>query len=470
MTASSVSVSVQLASPWIHPWKAATAGQREIRRMCRGGICADSVLEIGWRWSRTGSRTSRETSVHIPLRLLITVLAVVFVIKVIARVGRHSREVVSHPMRIRRHVERCRDRFSSVRERFSNVRRRRALSVGFAMLLAAAFSATLLAAAWTLFWWSGCSPHQRWVYIDASDSWMRTTTDAPREMPTAKTDPTPRPRRSIAAPPKPAAPPAASVPPPDVLHMAKPKRSTAFAAVTGALAETFRKAGRCADVCRRSGIGSGTGENVGGGQLVRPNKAGPAGLGLAAERRIDDSVQVCVSTAPHASSQECEPELAEQIQVKVGEFIERQLSGEDPAAVSKLRLPLEFIHDQIVRATYREAVENPLTTPIVKLRDDASSPSWIRLHTRLVFDRQTRLLIDQQWNEVVLARRLETAGFGLASLLLVVGIAWGYLKADLATSGAYRDACGSLPFRRYWQSLRPSWPSFVDTVPGRSPA
>lgn len=161
-------------------------------------------------------------------------------------------------------------------------------------------------------------------------------------------------------------------------------------------------------------------------------------MGRAAERRIDDSVQVCVSTAPHASSQECEPELAEQIQVKVGEFIERQLSGEDPAAVSKLRLPLEFIHDQIVRATYREAVENPLTTPIVKLRDDASSPSWIRLHARLVFDRQTRLLIDQQWNEVVLARRLETAGFGLASLLLVVGIAWGYLKADLATSGAYR--------------------------------
>ena len=189
-----------------------------------------------------------ETSVHIPLRLLITVLAVVFVIKVIARVGRHSREVVSDPMRIRRHVERCRDRFSSVRERFSNVRRRRALSVGFAMLLAAAFSATLLAAACaTLFWWGAAAPHQRWVYIDASDSWMRTTTDAPRESADGKDGSNAAAPPSIAAPPKPAAPPAASVPPPaHVLQMAKPKRSTAFAAVTGALAETFRKAGRAA--------------------------------------------------------------------------------------------------------------------------------------------------------------------------------------------------------------------------------
>jgi len=369
------------------------------------------------------------------LVLVIIAVVVLKLLKVIARIACPNREVLNTPMRFHRHEERC-------REKFSTERGRSALRVAF--LLAAVFA--------VLFWLKHPKLHIGWVtppfharvHSGADQNWIATKTAIGNGIPGGDNRPGAVVPPNAVAPPAPAAPPTSAAPPaPHVLPPA-PKRSTALAAVTGALAETFRKAGRTRTFVGEAALAEARKKISGpSDSLEQPKQDRPDWVG-APERKIDDTIQVCVSTVPYLSPQECEPELAEQIQVKVAEFIERQLRDEDPKAVSRVQLPPEFVHDHIVRAIYQEAVENPLTTTIVKLRDDVSSPKMVRKHALLVFDRETRSEIDKQWNDVVTVRRLETAGFGLASVLLVVGIAWGYLKADLATSGAYRGRLRAL--------------------------
>ena len=139
-------------------------------------------------------------------------------------------------------------------------------------------------------------------------------------------------------------------------------------------------------------------------------------------RLIHDCYQVFVSTTPYATPLECSPELNQEIERAVDEYAARVLAGQ---AAGKIRLPMDYVRSHIVKSQYQEAV----TTSVGPM---------VKLHALLEFDRETRSRIDRQWNDVLMVRRLRHAGGGLAGLLLVLSVAWGYLRTDVATAGAYR--------------------------------
>ena len=151
-------------------------------------------------------------------------------------------------------------------------------------------------------------------------------------------------------------------------------------------------------------------------QVPRPDWVG------SPPRLIDDCYQVSVSTTPYATPLDCNPELNQEIERAVDEYAARVLAGQ---AAGKIRLPMDYVRSHIVKSQYQQAV----TTSVGPM---------VKLHALLQFDRETRSRIDQQWNDILMARRLRHAGGGLAGLLLVLSVAWGYLRTDLATAGAYR--------------------------------
>ena len=155
--------------------------------------------------------------------------------------------------------------------------------------------------------------------------------------------------------------------------------------------------------------------------IPKPQAPKPDWLGNP-PRLIDDCYQVSVSTTPYATPLDCSPELNQEIERAVDEYAARVLNGQ---AAGTIRLPMDYVHSHLVKSQYQEAV----TTSVGPM---------VKLHALLEFDRETRSRIDQQWNDVLMVRRLRHAGGGLAGLLLVLSVAWGYLRTDLATAGAYR--------------------------------
>ncbi|HBO42986.1 MAG TPA: hypothetical protein DD670_03440 [Planctomycetaceae bacterium] len=60
------------------------------------------------------------------------------------------------------------------------------------------------------------------------------------------------------------------------------------------------------------------------------------------------------------------------------------------------------------------------------------------LHVLLEFDRKTNDLIKQQWRDAQARERIIQAGTALGGVLSVLLVAFGLLRFDLATAGAYR--------------------------------
>jgi len=139
-------------------------------------------------------------------------------------------------------------------------------------------------------------------------------------------------------------------------------------------------------------------------------------------RVLEGTYQMVVKAGPYQTREECESSLPEALERGVRQFIARDLGEE---AADRIRLPIEYISTRVVK--------NQFTEPV-----NTSFGPMVQVHALLRFDREVRGRIHEQWNRILVNRRLWHAGGGLAGVLLLLSVVYGYLKTDLATQGAYR--------------------------------
>ncbi len=139
-------------------------------------------------------------------------------------------------------------------------------------------------------------------------------------------------------------------------------------------------------------------------------------------RVLEGSYQMVVKAGPYETREECESSLPTALERGVRQFIARDLGEE---AAGRIRLPLEFIATRVVK----DQVTEPVNT---------SFGPMVQVHALLRFDREVQARIHEEWNRILVNRRLWYAGGALSGVLLLLSVVYGYLKADLATQGAYR--------------------------------
>lgn len=139
-------------------------------------------------------------------------------------------------------------------------------------------------------------------------------------------------------------------------------------------------------------------------------------------RVLEGTYQMVVKAGPYETREECESSLPDALERGVRQFIARDL-GEEPA--DRIHLPLEFIATRVVK----DQVTEPVNT---------SFGPMVQVHALLRFDREVQARIHDQWNRILVNRRLWHAGGALGGVLLLLSVVYGYLKTDLATQGAYR--------------------------------
>jgi len=147
--------------------------------------------------------------------------------------------------------------------------------------------------------------------------------------------------------------------------------------------------------------------------------------------RVSGGVYEAVVTAgPWDTRADCDASLPDAVERGVDQFVTQYLGEE---AAGQIRLPMDYVNAEILKERYAETVDSP------------SFGRMTRLHALLQFDRKVKDRIDQEWSGVQkewarirMERRLVYAGGGLAGILLLLSVVYGYLKIDLATKGAYR--------------------------------
>jgi len=144
----------------------------------------------------------------------------------------------------------------------------------------------------------------------------------------------------------------------------------------------------------------------------------PAGL-------VNGVYQTVVTVGPYKTADECEQNLDQKLQEAVEEYAARRLG---PEAASRIRLPPEYVRRRLIKHQWAETFLSP--TP--------SIGSMVQLHVLLTFDREFTEQLDLAWKRVLVAERVRWAGIGLAGILALLAVAYGYLKVDLATRGMYR--------------------------------
>ena len=88
-------------------------------------------------------------------------------------------------------------------------------------------------------------------------------------------------------------------------------------------------------------------------------------------------------------------------------------------------MPYEFLRQEVVKGQWEE------------IRPSSVGP-MTRLYVLLQFDRKMKDRIVEEGRRSVVAGRLWLAGGGLAAMLWLLAVMYGYLRIDLKTGGAYR--------------------------------
>ncbi len=129
-----------------------------------------------------------------------------------------------------------------------------------------------------------------------------------------------------------------------------------------------------------------------------------------------------IVVGPFSTRDECNQALPGALQAAVADYVERYLGRE---AKWQVRLANDYIHDKMIRGEWEETKQ----TGVGLMK---------QLHVRLAFTSRTNELLKQKWHEAQVEQRVLYAGMGLAGVLFVLLLAYGVLKVDLATKGAYR--------------------------------
>jgi hypothetical protein len=142
----------------------------------------------------------------------------------------------------------------------------------------------------------------------------------------------------------------------------------------------------------------------------------------AAPRVADDVYQTAITVGPYTTRLECETKLPEAIGEAVNQYAEICFG---PDAVGKVDLPDANLCRRLVKERWEEITQS-------------SVGPMTQLHVLLQFDRKVKDRIADACNQVVIRQRLWITGIGVTGVLGLLAVAFGYLKIDELTGGAYR--------------------------------
>jgi hypothetical protein len=163
------------------------------------------------------------------------------------------------------------------------------------------------------------------------------------------------------------------------------------------------------------------GQASSGAQAANPAAGRPAWVDAPAGRD-GDLYRMTVCIGPYTTRAECDARLPQALQNALTQYTEIYLGAE---AAGRVEMPAGELEPAILRGQYEETIQ-------------ASVGPMIQLHLLLEFDRSMQSRIKDCWHQALVTGRLWLAGTGLLALLALLAVAVGYLKADLATAGAYR--------------------------------
>lgn len=162
---------------------------------------------------------------------------------------------------------------------------------------------------------------------------------------------------------------------------------------------------------------------------------------------MDGSYQMVLTVGPYSTRSECDAVMADKLQEAVAKFAAKYVANNERDAewplarqylrrakhlvvgepdAEPIRLPLDYLRTKLVKEEFVEPIETSFQVPMVQL------------YTLVEFDQDVRNRIDQQWTAIRQGHRLLGTGSALATVLLLLSVAYGYLRTDLATQGAYR--------------------------------
>ena len=137
---------------------------------------------------------------------------------------------------------------------------------------------------------------------------------------------------------------------------------------------------------------------------------------------VDDAYQMSISVGPYTTRVECNEKLPEALQEALDQYAEVCLGDQ---TVDRVRLPVEYLRKEIVKEQWEETRQHSVG-PMV----------W--LHVLLKFDRKLKDQVLEAYGRATVNRRLQLVGAWAALGLGLLTVAFGYLKIDMATGGAYR--------------------------------
>lgn len=130
-----------------------------------------------------------------------------------------------------------------------------------------------------------------------------------------------------------------------------------------------------------------------------------------------------VATDPFATPLECERQLPDVLRQAVAQYAALYLG--DETAGARVELSPEFVRSEVLKAQWEEAFQS-------------SVGPMVRLHALLLFDREANARIEEAYHRHLVQHRVEYLAVIVAGILVVLGVAWAYLRVDLATGGRYR--------------------------------
>lgn len=149
-------------------------------------------------------------------------------------------------------------------------------------------------------------------------------------------------------------------------------------------------------------------------------------------RKVGGNYQISVTVGPYETRLECDRDLPAELRRVLDQYVGLYIGSK---ARGRVHLPLAYIRDHVVQADWQE--HKPVKiTPTGRVPE--KSVPMVLLHVLLEFDHEANARIEAEWDKVVVARRLVGVGALTAAVLLLLSVAYGYLKIDLATGGARR--------------------------------
>jgi hypothetical protein len=137
---------------------------------------------------------------------------------------------------------------------------------------------------------------------------------------------------------------------------------------------------------------------------------------------VGDAYQMSIAIGPYTTRAECDARLSEELQKALRDYVNVCLGDQ---VSDDVPLPTDILRQQLVKAQWEE------------VRQHSVGPmTW--LHVLLQFDRKAKERILEEHRQAIISERLRVVARWAAIGLSLLTVAFGYLKIDLATGGAYR--------------------------------